>query len=459
MRNFEYDVIVIGGGIAGLTAASTAARRGCKTLLVEKHNLGGDYLHTGCIPSKSLLACGKISSSAKSASQYGIKISGIEIRFSMVMDSIKENIKKSKNLIPSLDSVDCKYGNAVVVGKNEVLVGHDTTHTTAKIIIATGSKPFVPNILGVEKIKYYTSDTIWGLEEQPRKIAIIGGGVIGCEMAQAFARLGSDVTLFNNSRRLLSGQPKSVSYIMHEALRADGVMLRNHSIIYKVVPIGETKDSTLISYYDDKIKMKERFSHVMFCTGRTPNTVGFGLSAVGVEKDKKKQIIVNKYLQSTIDTIYAVGDVTTFGSFAHIAEYHGKLVGKNLSRKWWTKSKRVSFKNIPRVIYTDPEIATVGFTEQELIERDISYDLIEHNTGSLDRSIISHKELGILQVYLKKRTDRILGVVLVGPRAGDLISEYALAIQNRIGLKKFSNILYAYPTYSEANKIIADKVK
>jgi dihydrolipoamide dehydrogenase len=454
MSKYDYNIIVIGGGSGGLVSSYIAAAVKAKVALIEKHKMGGDCLNTGCVPSKALLRSAKMLSYAKRAKEFGFKKAEVEFDFKDVMQRVQDVIKTiephdSRERYTSL-GVDCIEGEANLTSPHSVEVNGKTL-TARAIIVATGARPMVPPIAGLDKIDYLTSDTVWDLKELPKKLVVLGGGPIGSEMAQAFARLGSKVTIVEMSPQILSREDEEVIQLVTEKFENEGVhVLANHKA-------KEFKGNTLICEHDGK-DVSVEFDQVIVALGRAANTSGFGLEELGVELRKNKTIDANPYLQTNIPSIYVCGDVTGPYQFTHTAAHQAWYASVNALFSPFKKFK-ADYRVIPWATFIDPEVARVGLNEKDAKEQDISYEVTTYGIDDLDRAIADSEAHGFVKVLTKPGKDTILGVTIVGAHAGDLIAEYILAMKHGIGLNKILGTIHIYPTMAEANKYAAGEWK
>ncbi|MDB2414823.1 FAD-dependent oxidoreductase [Rickettsiales bacterium] len=454
MSRYDYNLIVIGGGAAGLVSSYIASAAKAKVALIEKDKMGGDCLNTGCVPSKALINSAKIISYAKNAKDYGFKKMDVDFDFEDVMKHVHGTIKAiephdSQERYTKL-GVDCIKGDAKIISANKVKVNGKIL-TSRSIIIATGARPMIPPILGLEKIDYLTSDNLWNLKELPKKLLVLGGGPIGVEMAQAFSRLGSEVTLVEMAEQILMREDEEVINLVTEKFNAEGIkILANHKA-------KEFKKNKLICEHKAS-DVEIKFDKVLLALGRKANIEGFGLEDLAVEIRKNATIDANPFLQTNIDGIYVCGDVTGPYQFTHMAAHQAWYASVNsLFRPF--KQFKVDYSIVPWATFTDPEVARVGLNEKEAKEKNIPYEVTIYGIDDLDRAIIDSKGYGFIKVLTKPKKDKILGVTIACAHAGDLISEYILAMKNNIGLNKILGTIHIYPTFAEANKYVAGKWK
>ncbi len=451
---YDYNMVVIGAGSAGLVASLVAAAVKAKVALIEEHKMGGDCLNTGCVPSKALIASAKLLSRVKRAEEFGLDRVAIDFNFAKVMERIQSIIKR----IEPHDSVerftrlgvDCIKGRARIVSPFEVKID-DKILTTKNIIIATGAKPMIPDLPGLEKINYLTSDTIWDIRTLPEKFVVLGAGPIGCELAQAFSRLGSKVTLVQRGAQIMKKEDPDASGIIIEKFRSEGIDLRlNHPATAVEVLDGR---KLLICEHEGK-QVKIEFDEILIALGRTPNVKGFGLEEMGVELTGSKHIETNDFLQTNFPNIYCSGDVHGRYQFTHTAAHEAWHSSVNALFGSFKKF-RVNYGVIPWATYTDPEVAKVGLNETDAKLAGIQYEVVKYGIDDLDRAIADSEDHGFVKVLTVPGKDKILGVTIVGNHAADIIAEFVLAMKHGIGLNKILGTIHIYPTMAEANKYAA----
>lgn len=453
-RRFDRNLVVIGAGSAGLVSAYIAAVLKAKVSLIEKHQMGGDCLNTGCIPSKALIRSARLLSQLRRADEFGIRKVEVDYVFSDIMDRVHRVIKA----VEPHDSmeryrglgVDCIRGSATITSPYTVQVNGNTL-TTRNIIIAAGARPFIPPIPGVEKVKVFTSDNIWELRERPQKLLVLGGGPIGSELTQCFARFGSQVTQIEMLPRLLAKEDPDVSEMIKNQLEAEGVkVLVNHTAKEVVVENGK---QMLICKADGK-EIRIEFDAILSAAGRKANTENYGLEELGIETTAQGTIQVNDYLQTNYSNIFACGDVAGPYQFTHTASHQAWYAAVNALFGPWKKFK-VDYSVIPWATFTEPEVARVGLNETEAKEKNIPYETAVYGIDDLDRAIADEEARGFVKVLTVPGKDKILGATIVGAHAGELITEYISAMRHGIGLNKILGTIHIYPTWSEANKYAA----
>lgn len=460
-KSFDNNLIVIGGGSAGLVSAYIAAAVKAKVTLIEKAEMGGDCLNTGCVPSKALLHVAKTIRQTQHARELGVHTTIEQVDFARVMDEVQKVIQR----IAPHDSVeryrdlgvDVIQGEATIESPWQVRVktlDGEQRLSTRSIVIATGAKPLVPKFEGLEHIDYLTSDSLWHLRTLPKRLLVLGGGPIGCELAQAFQLLGSQVTIVEMGPRLLANEDPDTSALLQNQLRADGVDLRlNHKAErFSVNADGESQLHT--DHEGEAVALA--FDRVLIALGRQPNTQGFGLEEIGVEVDKTVQ--VNALLQTNFPNIYACGDVAGPYQFTHVASHQAWYAAVNALFDPF-KTFKADYSVIPWVTYTTPEIANVGLTEQAAQQQNTDYEVIEYDISDMDRAIADQQTYGRIKVLTAPGKDTILGVNIVAAQAGELLAEYVLAMKHGIGLNKILGTIHSYPTMSEANKYVAGQWK
>lgn len=449
-KSFDYNLVVIGAGSAGLVASYIAAAAKAKVLLIEKHKMGGDCLNTGCVPSKALIKSAHVARLMQRHGDFGFKTVTYHHEFREIMARVRRVIKT----VEPHDSVarytelgvECIQGEARLKSPYEVAIGGRTV-TTRSIILATGARPLVPSLPGLEKVRYFTSDTLWLLEELPKRFLVLGGGPIGCELAQAFARLGSSVTIVEMKPRLMIREDEDVSEhverkFKHESIRVlTGAKARSF------------ESSTALSVETERGTEIVEFDVVFFALGRKSSLSVPGASELGI-KLGQQGIECDEYLQTRVPTIYACGDLAGPYQFTHVAAHQAWFASVN-ALFGSLKRFKADYRVIPWCTFTDPEVARVGLSEGEAKEKNIEYEITKYPIEDLDRAIAEDEAEGFVKVLTRPGTDRILGVTIVGSRAGDLIAEYVLAMKHGIGLKKILGTIHIYPTFSEANKYAA----
>ncbi|MEH2156120.1 mercuric reductase [Nostoc sp.] len=456
-----YDLVVIGAGTAGLVVAAGAAGLdlGLKVALIEKHLMGGDCLNVGCVPSKTIIRSARVVGEILNAKDLGVNIPQhhIDVDFSKVMARMRriradishnDSAERFQNL-----GVDVFLGSGRFASKNTVEVG-DKTLKFKKAVIATGTRPAQLAIPGIEQAGYLTNETVFSLIQRPEHLAVIGGGPIGCELAQAFRRLGCEVVLFHSGSHLLNKEDAEAAEILQKVLISEGIRVVLNSKLEEVVTVTQGKRLYFSSNgHRDSVTVDE----ILVGAGRSPNVEGLNLESVGVAYDKHQGVKVNDYLQTTNPKIYAAGDICMNWKFTHAADAAARIVIKNmLFSPFGIGRSKLSSLVMPWVTYTDPEIAHVGLSEHEAQKLGIEVTTINIPFSSVDRAIADGEESGFLKIHHKKGSDEIIGATIVASHAGEMISELTTAMVNKIGLSKLSSVIHPYPTQAEAIKKAAD---
>ncbi|PLW80974.1 pyridine nucleotide-disulfide oxidoreductase [Kineobactrum sediminis] len=468
-KQFDRNLVVIGAGAGGLVSAYIGATVKAGVTLVEAHKMGGDCLNYGCIPSKTLIKTAKLANRIRHADQYGLSTGTLDINFRAAMGRVQEVI----SAIEPHDSVerytdlgvDVVQGYATIVDPWTVEIaypdGSRKNMTTRNIIIAAGARPFVPPLPGIEDSGYVTSDTLWSswaeLDAPPARLIVLGGGPIGCELAQCFARLGSRVSLVEMLPRLLLKEDEEVSAIAQAALQKDGIEVYTNSKALRCE--YETEDGQRHKYLVIEGPAGEQrlpFDGLLCAVGRAARLEGYGLENLGI--DTNRTIITNDFLQTTYPNIYAVGDVAGPYQFTHTAAHQAWYAAVNALFGEF-KMFRADYRVIPWVTFLEPEIARVGVNEQEATEQGLDFEVTRYELDDLDRAIAEGERQGFVKVLTAAGKDRILGVTLVGEHSGELLAEFVLAMKHGLGLNKILGTIHSYPTRAEANKYAAGEWK
>ncbi|WP_151703033.1 FAD-dependent oxidoreductase [Nitrincola alkalilacustris] len=462
-KRFDRNLIVIGAGSGGLVSAYIAAAVKAKVTLVEQHKMGGDCLNTGCVPSKAIIRSARLAQEMRNADHYGLGKAQPEIDFSRVMQRVHQVI----DTIEPHDSVEryTKLGVEVLQGRAEVISPWEVKITSAdgteqvlsarSIIVATGARPAVPDLPGLDQVEYLTSDNLWQLEKLPERLLVLGGGPIGCELAQAFARLGSRVTQVQRNARLMPREDEEASALVMQRFRAEGIELYLNT---KALRFETRGDEQVLIAASPEGELVLPFDRLLLALGRRANVSGFGLEALGIEARDNGTLDSNGFLQTRFPNIYVVGDVTGPYQFTHVAAHQAWYASVNALFSGF-KSFKVDYRVIPWATFTDPEVAHVGLNEQEAQAKGIPYEVTRFGIDDLDRAIADGEAYGFVKVLTVPGKDRILGVTLVGNHSGDLIAEYVLAMKHGIGLNKLLGTIHIYPTMAEANKYAAGEWK
>ncbi|MFA6543050.1 MAG: mercuric reductase [Limisphaerales bacterium] len=449
----RYNLVVIGGGTAGLVTAAGAAGLGAKVALVEKHLLGGDCLNVGCVPSKALLRAARAAAEVRRAGEFGVRVSGeISVDFPAVM----ERMRRLRADISPHDSaarfrelgIDVFIGSAKFIGPDTVRVGEHSLRF-AKAVIATGARAAAPPIPGLKDVPYLTNETLFSLTELPKRLGIIGAGPIGCEMAQAFARFGAEVFLVEATHGILPREDRDAAGIVQAALLRDGVKLL---CCGKDLKLAKDPNGVRLQVESHGQGYDVLVDQLLVAVGRAPNVEGLGLETVGVEFDQKG-VKVNDRLQTANPRIFACGDICSPYQFTHAADFMARIVIQNALFKGRAKASSLI---IPWATYTAPEIAHVGLYEAEAKSKGIEVDTFTQDLSKVDRAILDGETEGFVRVHVRKGTDEILGATIVAAHAGDLIGEVSLAMKGGLGLKTIGAAIHPYPTQAEAVRKLGD---
>lgn len=464
-RRFDRNLIVIGGGSAGLVAAYIAAQVKAKVTLVEADKLGGDCLNTGCVPSKALIKSAKVAAMMRHADRYGIGAVEPDVRFREMMQRVRDVI----TAIEPHDSierftgigVDIVMGRATIVDPWTVEIacadGAKQRLTTRSIVIAAGAAPVIPPIEGIAESGYLTSETMWDafaeMDAPPRRVTVLGGGPIGCEMAQALARLGCDVTQVEMADRLLAREDEEVGALARDVLNADGVeVLTGHRAVR--VEASDTGKTLIVAHQTGERRVA--YDALIIAVGRAARLKGYGLEALGIATDKT--VVTDAYLATGFPNIFAAGDVAGPFQFTHTASHQAWFASVNALFGQFRKFK-ADYRVIPAVTFLDPEFARVGLNESEARERGVAYEVTRYDLDDLDRAIAEGATTGFVKVLTPPGKDTILGATIVGQNAGELLAEYVLAMKHGLGLNKILGTIHSYPTMAEANKFAAGEWK
>jgi pyruvate/2-oxoglutarate dehydrogenase complex dihydrolipoamide dehydrogenase (E3) component len=450
-----YNLVVIGAGTAGLVSAAGAAALGARVALIEKHLLGGDCLNYGCVPSKGMIRCATAWADVREAGRYGIRVPGeVAVDFGTVM----ERMRRLRADISHTDSVqrftalgvDVFLGAGRFTGPDSVEVAGSTLRF-ARAVIATGGRPATPVVPGLTEAGYLTNETVFRITERPARLGVIGGGPIGCELAQTFQRLGSQVTLLHTGAHLLNKEDADAAEIVQQAIQHDGVQLALSAMLQAVEQHGDAK----VLHYTDANGQScaVTVEAILVAAGRAPNVAGLGLETAGVAFDPRTGVQVNDRLQSTNPRIFAAGDVCSRYQFTHAADFQARLV---LANALFMGRQKASALTIPWCTYTDPQIAHVGLTERQAAAEDIAIDTFTQPLAEVDRAILDGETEGFAKVHVKKGTDKVLGATVVARNAGDMIGVYTMAMTHGLGLGALSKLIQPYPTQAEALRKTGD---
>jgi pyruvate/2-oxoglutarate dehydrogenase complex dihydrolipoamide dehydrogenase (E3) component/uncharacterized membrane protein YdjX (TVP38/TMEM64 family) len=464
-KKFDDNLIVIGGGAAGLVSSIIGSAVKAKVTLIEKHQMGGDCLNTGCVPSKAIIHAAKIVHENKKGHSTGL-LHGepASIDFSQVMKHVHGSIKaiEPHDSIERYESlgVSCATGHAKIISPWEVEIQHVSKsgavkteiRSAANIIIATGGQPRIPQIPGLDQVTYYTSDTLWQITALPKRLLILGAGPIGCELGQAFARLGSQVTMVDKGQFLMPREDEDVSQLVADAMVAEGV---NH-IPGRSISRLETSSGVNIAKLDNGEVVE--FDALLLAIGREGNTENLGLENVDLVTDHNGFLAVDEYLQTECPTIYACGDVIGGYQFTHVSAHEAWFASVN-SLFGRFKRFKADYRVIPWATFTSPEVARVGISEKDAKTQNIPYESTQYGLDDLDRAITDDAATGFVRVLTVPGKDKILGATIVGARADDLIATFVIGMKHGLGLNKVLGTIHAYPTYMEANKFVAGQWK
>jgi pyruvate/2-oxoglutarate dehydrogenase complex dihydrolipoamide dehydrogenase (E3) component/uncharacterized membrane protein YdjX (TVP38/TMEM64 family) len=456
---FDNNMVVIGGGSAGLVSAYIAAAVKAKVTLIERHRMGGDCLNTGCVPSKALIATAKLLAQMRRSKEFGIRSAAPDFDFAEVMERVQrvvaevephDSVERYSKL-----GVECLKASARITSPWTVEAtfadGTRRVIRTKSIVIAAGGAPFVPPIPGLRESRPLTSDTVWGLRTLPRRLVVLGGGPIGCELAQCFARLGAKVTQIEMLPRLLMREDPEFSERVAKRFRAEGVeVLVGHKAKQVLVENGGKVIVVEHEGRDQRIACDE----ILCAVGRAANTQGYGLEELGILVTQQKTVEVNEFLQAHYPNIYACGDVAGPYQFTHTASHMAWYCAVNALFGRFRKF-RVDYSVIPWATFTDPVVARVGLSETEAKERKIAYEVSTYGLDDLDRAIADGEAEGLVKVLTSPGSDKILGAAIAGEHADDLIAEFVLCMKHGIGLNKILGTIHTYPTLPEANKYVA----
>jgi pyruvate/2-oxoglutarate dehydrogenase complex dihydrolipoamide dehydrogenase (E3) component/uncharacterized membrane protein YdjX (TVP38/TMEM64 family) len=451
---FDTNLIVIGAGSAGLVASLIAATVRAKVTLIERHKMGGDCLNTGCVPSKALIRSARIADYARRGAEFGLEPMSVQVNFRRVMERVQAVVKTiephdSVERFTAL-GVDCVQGDARIVSPWEVEV-NGARLAAPNIVIASGARPRVPAIPGLDALDYLTSDTVWELREMPPRLLVIGAGPIGCELAQALSRLGSRVTLVTRAGRIMPREDEEVSAQVLAAFQAQGITVHSGYDPVRFDLAGPEQRCTFTTAAGEQELV---FDRVLLAVGRSANVEDLGLQALGIGLTAAGTVAVDAQLRTAVPTVFACGDVAGPYMFTHMASHQAWYATVNALFGRWRKFK-VDYSIVPWATFTDPEVARVGLNEQDARARGIQYEVTRYDLDDLDRAIADGEARGFVKVLTAPGRDRILGATIVGYHAAELITEFVLAMKHGIGLNKILATIHIYPTLSEGNKFLA----
>ncbi|KUJ84172.1 MULTISPECIES: NAD(P)/FAD-dependent oxidoreductase [Microbulbifer] len=463
-KQFDRNLIVIGAGAAGLVSAYIAAAVKAKVTLIEAGEMGGDCLNTGCVPSKALIKCARVAQQARDAGQFGVSVGDPEIDFPAVMAHVRQSIE----MIEPHDSVERYTGLGVEVLQGYAKLqdpwtvqvkmhdGSEQTLTGRAIVVATGASPVVPPLPGLDQVGYVTSETLWdrfaGLERAPERLLVLGGGAIGCELAQAFARLGVKVMLVEKASRLLPAEDEAVSEVVAEALTGDGVtvLTGTEAQRFEVSAAQGAAGKAVVKTSEGEQTLA--FDQLLLALGRRPRVQGFGLEELGLLEDGRLK--TDAFLRTDRQHILAAGDLVGPYQFTHMASHQAWYAAVN-GLFGDLKKFRVDYSVVPRAVFVDPEVASVGITERQAQEQGVAYEVTRYDLEQLDRAIVEGSRRGFVKVLTARGKDRILGAAIVGENAAELIAEFVLAMKHGLGMNKLLGTIHVYPTMMEANRFAA----
>jgi len=451
---FDYNLVVIGAGSAGLIASYIAAAVKARVALIEKDKMGGDCLNTGCVPSKALIRSAKMLSYGRRATEFGFVKTETQFDFAAVMERVQQIVTKvephdSVERYQAL-GVDCIAGEARVTSPYTVEVNGRTLNTRS-IIIATGASPFVPPIPGLKEAGYLTSDNLWELRDKPERLVVLGGGPIGSELSQAFARLGCQVTQVEMAPRIMGREDPEVGEFIRKRFEAEGIrVLTGHAA--RMVEVRDNQQVLRCDHAGAEVSIP--FDRIIVAVGRRPNVSGFGLEELGVRISERGTVDTDPFLRTNIPSIFCAGDVAGPYQFTHTAGHQAWYAAVNALFGGF-KSFAVDYRVIPWCTFTDPEVARVGLSEDEAREQKVPFEVTRYPLDDLDRAITDSEPHGWVKILTVPGRDKILGVTIVGAHAGDLLAEYVLAMKHGLGLNKVLGTIHVYPTLAEANKLAA----
>ncbi len=450
----KYDLLVLGGGYAGILTALEAARAGAKIALVERNQLGGVCLNAGCISSKTMIRTSRLYADMRNAGSYGARMpADIHVDFAAVMERIgrvRARVgRRSSAEALSASGIDVFFGEAHFTGRDSIALGGEEALRFTRALIAAGARPIIPQSPGLEEAGYLTNETVFELKECPPRLLVIGGGPFGCELAQAFCRLGSQVSIVQDEPLFLSQEERDAAQILSESLARDGVDIHLNTLVARVQTRGVEKIVDLVS---DDNHATVTVDAILVASGRAPNVQGLNLEAAGVKYDAVTGIGINDFLRTSNSRIYAAGDVCLEHKFAHIEGASAHIVTQNAL---FRGRQRLSTLTIPWCTYTDPEIAHVGMYVREAREKNIPVKTITVPMHEVDRAIADGEEEGFVKIHIREGTDRILGATVVARHAGEMISDISLAMAAGTGLRVLARVDHPYPTQAAAIKMAA----
>ena len=449
-----YNVVVIGAGTAGLVTAAGTAGLGGRVALIERNKMGGDCLNFGCVPSKALISSARLIQQIHDAEKWGLDRQSPQFAFAKVFERMRSRRGKiaptdSQERFESL-GVDVFRGEARFISPHEVEV--EGQNLRAKnFVIATGSRAAVPKIEGIESVLYFTNETIFDeLNEKPESMIVLGGGPIGCELGQAFQRLGVEVTIVQRASRLLPREDVDVAEFVRKRFEVEGIEIRLNAQTKR----AERRDAKVVLEFADSDAITA--DAMLIAAGRTPNLHALNLNAAGVDYDEHG-VKVNAYLRTSQPHIYAAGDITNRLKFTHTADFTARIVIRNILMPFQFLRQKVDWSVVPWCTYTDPEVAHLGLAEKEAKQKNMDYDLFTVPLEDVDRAVVESEEAGFAKILTAKGSDKILGATVVAPHGGDLLHEFVLAMKAGIGLGTIASTIHAYPTFAELARKAGDK--
>ena len=459
--HYDFDMVVIGAGAAGLTATGMSAMLGAKTALIEAKKLGGDCTWTGCVPRKTLLKAAKVAHSMRTAERYGMRALQPEFDFAKIMEHVHTTqslIYEEADAPPVYEKLGAKVicAHASFLDRHRVKLrsesGTEWEISSRYFIIATGSGPALPPVGGLSEVDYLTNETIFSLTKLPRRFIVVGSGPIGVEMAQAFRRFGSEVTIVSFENTVLFRDDRELSALLRESLAAEGIQFLFDSTVRRIESNGKEIRITAENRFS-KFKVTIEGDAVLFATGRRANFNGLNLEAAGVRTDKGG-VVIDKRCRTSRKNIFSCGDVASRLQFTHMAEHMAKVAVSNALLRF---PASIDFRHAIWCTFTDPELAHVGASEAELKEKETAYDVYRFPFSKIDRAVTETETTGMIKVMAKSLTGRILGVNILGAHAGEMIGEYALAMRNGVTLRQIADTIHPYPTYVLGNRRAADQ--
>jgi len=459
----NYPLIVIGAGASGLVIAKGYAKAHKKVLMIERGTYGGDCTNFGCIPSKSLIASAKTAFDIKNAKKMGITLKDDSFNTDEVLSRVQKivsSVRKNEDKKALSDfGVETITGDAQFVDRNTLKVtlkesNEEILVKGKKIVIAAGSAPFIPPLNGIEETPYLTNETVFSLEKIPSSMIIVGGGPIGCELAQAFNRLGTNVVIVHKNAQLLNKEDKKAAELIKTVFEKEGIEIYND---FQIDRISYSNNTFEIEIDNSEVHKKLQAETVLISSGRTANIASLHLENADIEVTQKK-IVIDSYCRTSQKHIFAIGDIAGPPFFTHLAESQARTVLANLLLPFFLRKKSKQKRLIPRVTYTDPEIASIGYLKDAAIKKysEKKLAIYELAYSEIDRAVCQGETVGFIQIITKKWSSKIIGVTIAGSRAGEILGELILAINEDIALRKLSNIIHPYPTFSLGLRQIAD---